>query len=55
MMLNDKLGHRAHSANMELIFRIFVFFSIVGWQQMNVHVHGYSLTNATDSGKFGYG
>lgn len=37
-----------HSANMDLIFSIFVALFVVQWQP----TYGYSLTNATDSGEF---
>lgn len=38
---------------MEFLLSVFITFSIIGCQQ--AIVHGYSLTNATDSGEFEYG
>lgn len=38
-----------NSTNMDMVFSIVAAIFIVPWHVVNVH--GYSLTNATDSGK----
>lgn len=44
----QRQNRNKQSSNMDLIFSIFAAYFIVQWQPTD----GYSLTNATDSGKF---